>query len=62
MTHSSAVRATDIEANDLASTSLPFDDTREYDNKEEDVFDAEAGWYVGYYRYRYLRGPYICAT
>eukprot|EP00978_Attheya_sp_CCMP212_P010728 scaffold26092_cov60-Attheya_sp.AAC.1 len=73
-TRSSAVRATnaDVEANDLgddkptssrASTSLSFDDTRDDDKEEEDVFDTEAGWYVGY-RYRYLRGPYwyICAT
>eukprot|EP00978_Attheya_sp_CCMP212_P025970 scaffold84621_cov63-Attheya_sp.AAC.2 len=60
MTRSSAVRATDIEANDLGddkatssrtSTRLPFGNTRDDDDKEEDVFDAEAGWYVKY-RYR----------
>eukprot|EP00978_Attheya_sp_CCMP212_P017052 scaffold45282_cov66-Attheya_sp.AAC.2 len=58
MTRCSAVRATDIEANDLeddkptssrASTILPFDDTetstRDDDKEEEeDFFDAEAGW------------------
>jgi hypothetical protein len=57
---SSAVWATDIEANDLgedkltssrASTSLPFDNTRD-DEEEEDFFDAEAGWYVpNFFRY-----------
>eukprot|EP00978_Attheya_sp_CCMP212_P017754 scaffold47790_cov30-Attheya_sp.AAC.1 len=58
MTRSSAIWATDIEANDLrdnkqtssrAKTSLPFDDMRDNgddDDKEEDFFDAEAGWYV----------------
>eukprot|EP00978_Attheya_sp_CCMP212_P038227 scaffold187514_cov29-Attheya_sp.AAC.1 len=53
MTRGSAVRATDIEANDLgddkptssrASTSLPFDDTRDDGKQEEDFFDIEAGW------------------
>jgi len=63
MTRSSAVRATDIEANDLgedkltssrASTSLPFDNTRD-DEEEEDFFDAEAGWYVPiFFRYTVL--------
>eukprot|EP00978_Attheya_sp_CCMP212_P036657 scaffold167970_cov76-Attheya_sp.AAC.2 len=55
MTRSSTVRATDIEANDLgddkptssrSSTRLPFDHTRGDDKEEEDLFDAEAGWYV----------------
>eukprot|EP00978_Attheya_sp_CCMP212_P021000 scaffold60832_cov53-Attheya_sp.AAC.1 len=55
MTRISAVWATDIEANDLREekptlsrviTSLPFDDTRDNDDKEEDFFDAEAGYYV----------------
>jgi hypothetical protein len=59
MTRSSAiwVWATNVEANDLgddkptssrASISLPFGDTdtRAGDEEEEDVFDAEAGWYV----------------
>eukprot|EP00978_Attheya_sp_CCMP212_P019058 scaffold52916_cov58-Attheya_sp.AAC.2 len=55
MTRSSAVWATDVEANDLgddkptssrASIILPFDDAR--DDEAEDFFDAEAeaGWYV----------------
>jgi hypothetical protein len=53
MTRSSAIWATNVEANDLgddkptpsrASTSLPFGDTRDVDDdEEEDVFDAEAG-------------------
>eukprot|EP00978_Attheya_sp_CCMP212_P005775 scaffold12887_cov65-Attheya_sp.AAC.3 len=67
MTRSSAVRATDIEANDLgddkptssrASTSPPFDDTNTRDDdeeEEEDILDAAAGWYW-YVGYRYLRG------
>jgi hypothetical protein len=59
MTHSSTVCvwATNVEAHDLednkptssrASISLPFGDTdtRAGDEEEEDVFDAEAGWYV----------------
>eukprot|EP00978_Attheya_sp_CCMP212_P017231 scaffold45767_cov32-Attheya_sp.AAC.2 len=55
MTRSSAIRATDIEANDLgddkptssrASTSLLFDDTSDNDDEEEDFFDVETGWYV----------------
>jgi hypothetical protein len=54
MTRSSAIWANDVDANDLgddkrtssrASTSLPFDDTRD-DEEEEDFFDVEAGWYV----------------
>eukprot|EP00978_Attheya_sp_CCMP212_P015693 scaffold40525_cov40-Attheya_sp.AAC.1 len=72
MTHSSAVWATDVEANDLgedkptlsrASTSLPFDDTR--DDDEEDYFDAEAGWYVPvsiFMRSLYVRNEKILAT
>eukprot|EP00550_Attheya_septentrionalis_P010951 CAMPEP_0198303458 /NCGR_PEP_ID=MMETSP1449-20131203/56899_1 /TAXON_ID=420275 /ORGANISM="Attheya septentrionalis, Strain CCMP2084" /LENGTH=138 /DNA_ID=CAMNT_0044005951 /DNA_START=564 /DNA_END=977 /DNA_ORIENTATION=+ len=52
MTRSSAIWATNVEANDLgddkptssrASISLPFGDTRDGDEEEEDVFDAEAG-------------------
>eukprot|EP00550_Attheya_septentrionalis_P006465 CAMPEP_0198285126 /NCGR_PEP_ID=MMETSP1449-20131203/4440_1 /TAXON_ID=420275 /ORGANISM="Attheya septentrionalis, Strain CCMP2084" /LENGTH=84 /DNA_ID=CAMNT_0043982397 /DNA_START=12 /DNA_END=263 /DNA_ORIENTATION=+ len=52
MTRSSAVRATDIEANDLgedkltssrASTSIPFNNMRDDDEEEEDFFDAEVG-------------------
>jgi hypothetical protein len=64
MTRSSAVRATDIEANDLgedkltssrASTSIPFDNMRYDDEEEEDFFDAEAGWYVPiFFRYTIL--------
>eukprot|EP00978_Attheya_sp_CCMP212_P007005 scaffold16374_cov60-Attheya_sp.AAC.2 len=55
MTRSSAIWANDVEANDLgddkptssrASTSLPFDDTRDDDDDNEDFFDVEAGWYV----------------
>eukprot|EP00978_Attheya_sp_CCMP212_P005216 scaffold11583_cov45-Attheya_sp.AAC.3 len=55
MTRSSAVRVTDIEANDFgddkptssrASTILPFNDTRDDDKEEEDVFGTEAGGYV----------------
>eukprot|EP00978_Attheya_sp_CCMP212_P028673 scaffold99683_cov65-Attheya_sp.AAC.2 len=55
MTRSSAIWATDIEANDLgdnkptssrASISHPFDDGRDEDDEEEVFFDAEAGWYV----------------
>eukprot|EP00978_Attheya_sp_CCMP212_P036757 scaffold169014_cov51-Attheya_sp.AAC.2 len=57
MTRSSAIWATDVEANDLgddtltssrASISLPFDNGngRDEDDDEEDFFDAEAGWYV----------------
>eukprot|EP00978_Attheya_sp_CCMP212_P020332 scaffold58053_cov67-Attheya_sp.AAC.1 len=55
MTRSSAVWATDIEANDLgddkptssrASISLPFDDGRDEDDEEEDFSGAEAKWYV----------------
>ena len=63
MTLSSPAWATDIEANDLgedkltssrASTSLPFDNTRD-DEEEEDFFDAEAGWYVPiFFRYTIL--------
>eukprot|EP00978_Attheya_sp_CCMP212_P007725 scaffold17957_cov57-Attheya_sp.AAC.3 len=61
MTRSSAIWANDVEANDLgddkptssrASTSLPFDDTRDDeddDDNEEDFFDVETGW--TYYRY-----------
>eukprot|EP00978_Attheya_sp_CCMP212_P000564 scaffold1101_cov52-Attheya_sp.AAC.5 len=54
MTRSSAIWANDVEANDLgddkptssrASTSLPFDDTRD-DDENEDFFDVETGWYV----------------
>eukprot|EP00978_Attheya_sp_CCMP212_P011197 scaffold27463_cov32-Attheya_sp.AAC.1 len=52
MTRGSAVRVSDIEANDLvddkptssrASNSLPLDDTRYDDKEKEDFFDAEAG-------------------
>eukprot|EP00978_Attheya_sp_CCMP212_P028452 scaffold98195_cov71-Attheya_sp.AAC.2 len=52
MTRSSVIWANDVEVNDLgdhkptssrASTSLPFDDTRDDD---EDFFDVETGWYV----------------
>eukprot|EP00978_Attheya_sp_CCMP212_P029736 scaffold106723_cov53-Attheya_sp.AAC.2 len=59
MTRSSAVWATDVDANDLgddkptssptssrASISTPFDNARYEDDEEEDDFDAEAGWYV----------------
>eukprot|EP00978_Attheya_sp_CCMP212_P008912 scaffold21010_cov34-Attheya_sp.AAC.2 len=55
MTRSSAIWANDVEANDLgddkqtssrASTSLPFDDTRDDDEEQEDFFDVETGWYV----------------
>eukprot|EP00978_Attheya_sp_CCMP212_P012462 scaffold31093_cov80-Attheya_sp.AAC.9 len=61
MTRSSATWANDVEANDLgddkptsslstssrASTSLPFDNTRDNDDdEEEDIFDVEIGWYV----------------
>eukprot|EP00978_Attheya_sp_CCMP212_P007408 scaffold17184_cov47-Attheya_sp.AAC.1 len=54
MTHSSAIWVNDVEANDLgddkptssrASSSLPFDDTRDED-VNEDFFDVETGWYV----------------
>eukprot|EP00978_Attheya_sp_CCMP212_P029808 scaffold107182_cov54-Attheya_sp.AAC.1 len=56
MTRSSAVWVTGVEASDLgdnkptsssrASINLPFDDTRDDDDGEEDVFDVETGWYV----------------
>eukprot|EP00978_Attheya_sp_CCMP212_P042786 scaffold266986_cov52-Attheya_sp.AAC.2 len=54
MTRSSAVWATDVDANDLgdnkptlsrSSISLLLDDARDEDAEEEDFIDAEAGWY-----------------